>query len=321
MLNLANEIIHGYRLEQDSQLAIFKDAPLDQLCAGANEIRKNLCGNHVDLCTIINGRAGKCSENCKFCAQSAHHHTSCEEYDMLSPQDFLKDCLAKDEAGVHAYSIVTAGRSVEGQDLDTLVDSYRLLHQHTSMRLCASHGLISQEAFYRLKEAGVTMYHSNIETSRRYFPEICTTHTFEDKLEEISRAQKAGLMVCSGGIIGMGESFEDRLDMALTLAQLKVQSIPLNALIPVKGTPLEALPLLTREEILRCVAAFRYINPTAYIRIAAGRSYFEDGGRALFMAGANATITGDMLTTVGNNMAQDREMLASMGFDIERRQS
>jgi len=160
------------------------------------------------------------------------------------------------------------------------------------------------------------MYHSNIETSKRYFPKICTTHTWEDKLEEIRLAKEAGLTVCSGGIIGMGETFADRVDMALSLAKLEITSIPINALMPVAGTPLEDLPHLTEDEILRTIAMFRYINPTAYIRMAAGRGYFPDGGKKIFQSGANATITGDMLTTVGNNTAQDKEMLTSMGFEI-----
>ncbi|MCR5665561.1 MAG: biotin synthase BioB [Eubacterium sp.] len=317
-MKLANEIIAGRRLGRDDDLSFFETTPVDELCEGANHIRMRLCGNHIDLCTIINGRAGRCFENCKFCAQSAHHHTACNEYEMLTPREFLHDCLAKDAAKVHAYSIVTAGRTVEGDDFDTLLESYRLMHKHTDMRLCASHGLLEQDAFFELKKAGVSMYHSNIETSRRFFPEICTTHTFEDKLTEIARAKTAGLEVCSGGIIGMGETFADRVDMALTLAELEITSIPINVLMPVPGTPLGHNKPLSNEEVLRTLTMFRYVNPTAYIRIAAGRGQFPDGGRKLFTSGVNATITGDMLTTVGNNMSQDREMLSGMGFDIER---
>lgn len=314
---LANEIINGKRLTRNDNLEVLITAELDELCNGANKIREKLCSNHIDLCTIINGRAGRCSENCKFCAQSSFHNTTCEQYDMLDIDTILKDCTNKVNSGVHAYSIVTAGRTVEGKELDKLIEIYKLLHNmFPNIRLCASHGLLSKEAFVRLKESGVSMYHENIETSKANFNNICTTHTYEDKIEEIKMAKEAGLTVCSGGIIGMGETWEDRLDMAISLYELNITSIPINALIPVKGTAFEKLTPITEDEILRTVAIFRYINPTAYIRIAAGRNYFKDGGKKLFMSGVNATITGDMLTTVGNNTAEDKEMLLSMGFEI-----
>lgn len=317
MKALANEIIGGRRLCREDDLSHLITADLDELCAGADAIRQAFFQNRADLCTIINGRSGRCSEDCKFCAQSAHHATDCEVYGMLDAETVLADCKKREAAGVHHYSIVTAGRTVQGKELDKVVEIYRLLHANCRIRLCASHGLLSPEAFRRLKEAGVERYHCNLETSRRYFPFICTTHTFDDKLREIRLAGEAGLQVCSGGIIGMGETWEDRIDMALCLSELKVCSIPLNALIPLKGTPLGDRPRLTEEEILRTVALFRYLNPEAEIRMAAGRSYFADGGRRLFQSGLNAALTGDMLTTVGNNTAQDREMLLSMGFELE----
>lgn len=319
MKKLAQEIIDGRRLTRADDLTIFLQANLDELAQGADAIRASLCSNHVDLCTIINGRAGRCSENCKFCAQSAHHHTTCEEYSLLPAETVLEDCKKKEASGVHAYSIVTAGRTVEGEELDKLVGIYELLHKECpSLRLCASHGLLSAEAFQKLRAAGVVMYHENIETSRRNFPNICTTHTYEDKEREIHMAKEAGLTVCSGGIIGMGETWEDRIDMAVSLSEMQVESIPVNALIPVKGTSFEKLTPITEDEIIRTIAIFRYLNPTAYIRMAAGRNYFKDGGKRVFCSGANATITGDMLTTVGNNTAQDKAMLTEMGFDISR---
>lgn len=313
---LTKEIIDGRRLGRADDLTIFATAPLSELCEGANEIRNALCGGKADLCTIINGRAGRCSEDCKFCAQSAHHATNCEEYDMVEEEIVLKDCLEREADGVHAYSIVTAGRLVEGEELDRLVEIYRKLRIQTDMRLCASHGLLSEAALSRLKDAGVEMYHCNIETSERNFPNICTTHSYEDKIREIRRAQEAGLKVCSGGIIGMGETFDDRVDMAVSLSELNVKSIPINVLQPIPGTPFENLEQLEREEILRTVAMFRFLNPEAWIRIAAGRVLFPEGGRELFLSGANATITGNMLTTTGNNTAQDKEMLTGLGFQI-----
>lgn len=316
MKTLAEEIINGRRLGRDADLSIFAAAELNDLCEGADKIREALCGSAVHLCTIINGRSGRCSEDCKFCAQSAYNHTGCDTYEMLDKETVLEDCKKREDAGVNSYSIVTAGKAVEGKELDKLVEIYKELKENCGISLCASNGFLTKEAFIRLKEAGVSTYHCNIETSKANFHNICTTHSYEDKIEEIKLAKSVGLKVCSGGIIGMGESFDDRIDMAVSLSELGVLSIPINILIPIKGTPLGDLEPLSKDEILRTVAMFRFINPTAYIRIAAGRNYFEDGGRILFKSGANAAITGDMLTTIGNNTSQDIEMFREMGFKI-----
>lgn len=321
MITLADEIIAGRRLNKNDDLSLLVNADLEELCQGADKIRKELCGNKMDLCSIINGRGGRCSENCKFCAQSAHHHTNCDNYGFLDQEQLMEGCDHAYKQGINRYSIVTAGRTMEGADLEKAISAYQAMHEaYPDMILCASHGLMKGEDLKRLREAGVTMYHANVETSERFFPQICTTHTYEDKKTEIRLAKEAGLTICSGGILGMGETWEDRIDMALFLAELEVSSIPLNFLIPIPGTPLEHVEKLTPDEITRIVAIFRYINPTAYIRLAAGRSYFEDGGERLFRAGANATLTGDMLTTVGNNTTQDREMLSAMGFQLKPKQ-
>lgn len=316
MLQLAQKIIDGYRINRQEDVSFFLTANLNELCQGANQIRRHFFGNKVDLCAIINGRSGRCSENCKFCAQSGHHKTGIAEYDLLDTSVILEDCKKHEKEGVHRYSIVTAGRSLEGKNLDKLLSAYRRMKDECRIQLCASHGLLSEEAYVALKEAGVTMYHENIETSRRFFPNICTTHTYDDKVRCIGLAKKAGLEICSGGIIGMGETWEDRIDMAFSLWELKVDSIPINALMPIKGTPLENRKLLTEEEILRTVAVFRYINPTTHIRLAAGRAIMTNSGEKAFFAGANATITGNMLTTSGNNIKQDKDMLRKLGFDL-----
>lgn len=313
---LALEIIKGRRLTRKDDLSFFAEADLEELCRGANQIRLSLCGNNIDLCSIINGKSGRCSEDCRFCAQSSHFHTDIEEYDLLSVESILADCRKHVQKGVHRYSIVTAGRELKGKDLKTACEAYRKMNEECEIGLCASHGLISEEALAALKESGVSMYHENIETSKRNFPNICTTHTYEDKIKGIRSAKKAGLKVCSGGIIGMGETFDDRLDMALSLAELEIESIPINALTPIKGTPYENLEPLAEEEILRTIAMFRFINPTARIRLAAGRRLMEDSGRRAFLSGANATITGDMLTTSGNSIDEDKEMLIRMGFRL-----
>lgn len=320
MLTLTREVLAGRQLCADDDLQSLVDADLRELTDGADEIRKKFCGSRVNLCSIINGRGGLCGEDCRFCAQSAHHHTGCREYGIPELSTFTGECRRAAENGLDRFSIVTAGRTLEGEDLEKLLAAYRAMHEaFPDMTLCASHGLMTEEDLKKLKHAGVTVYHANLETSEEFFPRICTTHTYEDKLLEIKRARMAGLSVCSGGILGMGENWRDRLQLALLLARLEVSSIPLNFLIPIPGTPLGGQRRLERDEILRIVAIFRHINPKAWIRIAAGRNYFDNGGAALFSSGANASITGDMLTTVGNSTAQDREMLKSMGFVLKDR--
>ena len=313
---LAERIIRGERLDRRDDLSMLVELNLETLCRAADQVRRALCGDRGELCTIVNGRSGRCSEDCRFCAQSCHYHTGAEEYPFLPVQEIVEEGKRNEAAGVHRYSIVTAGRGIHGRELDHALEAYRRLREETGLGLCASHGLQTREEFQAMKEAGVTRYHANLETSRRNFPNICTTHTYEDKLENIRRAKEAGLEVCSGGILGMGESWEDRIDMALDLWGLGVVSIPLNLLTPIPGTPLAQQPLLKDDEVCRSVAIFRLLNPTAWIRMAAGRRRFADGGKLLFRCGANAAITGDMLTTTGTGIAEDRTMFAQLGYQI-----
>ena len=316
---ISEDIIRGRRLNRSDDVSFLIDGDLDSLRRAANRIREALCGNRVDLCTIINGRSGGCSENCKFCAQSAHNHTGTQVYSFLSADEIVAECRKNERNGAHKFSIVTAGRSLSAQDFDRAVHAYhRMQEDCPNIHLCASHGFLTEEQFRILKANGVTMYHENIETSRRFFPFICTTHTYEEKIECIKAVQRAGLAVCSGGILGMGETWEDRLDMAFDLAELHIDSIPLNALMSIPGTPLEGRKTLSEEDILRSIALFRFINPTADIRLAAGRNLMQECGKQAFFSGANATITGDMLTTSGNNTEMDRRMLTESGFDISR---
>ena len=316
MKKLAVEIISGRRLNRRDDLAVFLTADLEELRAGADQIRQALCGDRADLCTISNGRSGRCSEDCKFCAQSCHYGTQVEEYPFLPLEKIVAECRRNEAGGVHRFSIVTAGRSLKGMELEQALEAYARLHRESGLKLCASHGLQTEEEFRRMKEAGVERCHANLETSRRYFPQMCTTHTYEDKVTNIQRARAAGLEVCSGGILGMGESWEDRLDLAVSLAELEISSIPLNLLRPIPGTPYEGMEPISNEDVLRTVAFFRYINPTAWIRMAAGRGQFPDGGAELFRSGANAAITGDMLTTTGTSMAGDRAMLLGLGYQV-----
>ena len=316
-LTLAQQIIDGRRITRGDDLGFFLACGLDDLGEGADRIRAALVGNKVDLCSIINGRSGRCPEDCKYCAQSAHHHTSCEVYDFLPEEQILEVCRMNEREGVDRFSIVTAGRALTGEEFEKAIRAFEAMRGVCRIDLCASMGFLTAGQLHRLHMAGVTSYHHNIETSRRFFPSICTTHSFDMKIETLKMVKAEGMWACSGGIIGMGETWEDRLDMAVTLAEVGVDSIPINALMPIPGTPLEGLPRLTEAEILRTIAFFRYINPTAEIRLAAGRALLTNDGERAFRSGASATLTGNMLTTAAcATIRSDRRMLEEMGRHV-----
>lgn len=317
MTTLADEIIAGRRISRQDDLNMFLTCNLRELCEGADRIREHFIGDKVDLCSIINGRSGKCPEDCKYCAQSAHNRTSCEIYDFLPEEKLVDACKLNESEGVDRFSIVTSGRALSGEEFEKAIHAYETMHAKCKIDLCASMGFLNAEQLHRLHEAGVTSYHHNIETSRRNFPNICTTHTYEQKIETLKLVKEEGMCACSGGIIGMGEAWEDRLDMAISLAELGIDSIPINALMPIEGTPLENQPQLTEDEILRTIAFFRYINPEANIRLAAGRALLTNDGELAFQAGASATITGNMLTTAAcATIRSDKQMLESLGRDV-----
>jgi biotin synthase len=313
---LAQEIIDGRRITREDDLSVFLTCDLQELCQGADKIREHFVGEIVDLCSIINGRSGHCPEDCKYCAQSAHNHTNCEVYDFLPEEQILEACKMNEREGVHRFSIVTSGRALTGEEFDKAIHAFETMHRECDIDLCASMGFLDEEQLHRLHEAGVTSYHHNIETSERNFPNICTTHTYQQKIETLKKVKAEGMCACSGGIIGMGETWEDRLDMAVSLAELGIDSIPINALMPIKGTPLENEKQLTEDEILRTISFFRYINPEANIRLAAGRALLTNDGEIAFQSGASATITGNMLTTAAcATIRSDKEMLAALGRD------
>ncbi len=316
-LTLAQEIIDGRRLTRADDLSYFLTCNLTELCEGADRIREARIGEKVDLCSIINGRSGKCPEDCKYCAQSVHNHTNCEVYDFLPEEDIVAACRVNEQEGVDRFSIVTAGKALTGEEFEKAIHAYETMHRECKIDLCASMGFLNAEQLHRLHEAGVTSYHHNIETSKRNFPNICTTHTYDMKIETLKLVKEEGMCACSGGIIGMGETWEDRLDMAISLAELGIDSIPINALMPIPGTPLEGQEQLSEADILRTIAFFRYINPDANIRLAAGRALLTNDGETAFQAGASATITGNMLTTVAcATIRSDRNMLESLGRDV-----
>lgn len=317
MISLAREIIAGRRINREDDLSIFLNCDLEELGKGADMIRAHFVGDKVDLCSIINGRSGRCPEDCRYCAQSAHNHTECEVYDFMPKEQIVEACKFNESQGVDRFSIVTAGRALTGEEFDKAIDAYETMKNECRIDLCASMGFLSREQLKRLHEAGVNSYHHNIETSKRNFPNICTTHTYDMKIATLKMVKEEGMYACSGGIIGMGETWEDRLDMALSLSEVGVDSIPINALMPIKGTPLEGMERLTEDEILRTIAFFRYMNPKADIRLAAGRALLTNDGEKAFKFGASATITGNMLTTVAcATIASDKKMLTELGRDV-----
>ncbi|MDF2499579.1 MAG: biotin synthase [Anaerosporomusa subterranea] len=311
---LKSAILTGYRVTKPDALQLCSEL-LDELCSAANELREHFCGNAFDICTIINGKSGRCSENCKYCAQSGHYCTEVEEYPLLASDTILKEANYNHTRGILRFSIVTSGRNLSDTEMDEVCESYRAIQENCDISICASHGLLSFKQFQQLKAAGVSRYHNNLETSRRNFPNICTTHTYDDKIQAIKNAQAVGLAVCSGGIMGLGETMEDRIDMALDIRDLGIKSIPVNVLNPIKGTPFESLPKLADEEVRRIIAIFRFILPDGAVRLAGGRGLLADKGKAAFQSGANAAISGDMLTTSGISISDDMAMLKDLQFE------
>lgn len=313
MLQMKDKIIGGYSITKEEVMELV-DAELEELCKAADEIRKFFCGDGFDICTIINGKSGRCSENCKFCAQSSFYDTKVESYPLLGTKTCLEEAKYNDAKGVLRYAVVTSGKALNDEEIEQLCETYTVIDKETNMKLCASLGLLNEEQYSRLKEAGVTRIHNNLETSRRNFPNICTTHTYDEKLLSIKAAQKAGLHVCSGGLMGLGESMEDRIDMAFELKALDIHSVPINMLSPISGTPYGDRDPLTVEQMRRIVAIYRFILPDASIRLAGGRGLLEDKGRRCFQSGANAVISGDLLTTSGMTIDADMEMIRGLGF-------
>lgn len=316
VLDIKEKVINGYNITKEEALKLY-NSPLDELTESANEIRKYFCGNKFDICTIINAKSGKCSEDCKYCAQSIFYNTNIDEYPILEKEKILKDAKNNDENGILRYSLVTSGRCLTDSEIENVCDIVREIKNNTNIQVCVSLGLLKEEQFKKLKEAGVTRIHNNIETSRQYFNSVCTTHTFDDKLETIKAAQRAGLTVCSGGIMGIGESISDRIDMAFTLRDIGINSVPINMLNPIPGTPYENLKPLTINDMKRIVAVYRFILPKASIRLAGGRGLMKDSGKECFTSGANAAISGNMLTTSGITIETDLKLLEELGYKKE----
>ncbi len=302
--DLADKIIDGYEITKEEALELY-DAPLDELRESASKITSHFFKEAIELCCISNGKCGKCSENCKFCSQSRYYNTEIQQSVLKSVDEFFKEAQANDKRGVHRFSIVTAGVRLSKAELKTIAQAYKKISSELKISCCGSLGLLDYDDFVMLKESGLKRYHNNLETSPNFFKEICTTHTMKQKEDTIALAKKAGLEICSGCILGMGESVEDRVDIALELRKLQVDSTPINILNPIKGTPLENRPTVHPDEVRRTIALFRHVLPKTVLRLAGGRLIIQKYFTDLYKYGINAEITGDMLTTAGLAVADD----------------
>lgn len=302
--DLADKIIDGYEITKEEALELY-DAPLDELRESASKITSHFFKEAIELCCISNGKCGKCSENCKFCSQSRYYNTEIQQSVLKSVDEFFKEAQANDKRGVHRFSIVTAGVRLSKAELKTIAQAYKKISSELKISCCGSLGLLDYDDFVMLKESGLKRYHNNLETSPNFFKEICTTHTMKQKEDTIALAKKAGLEICSGCILGMGESVGDRVDIALELRKLQVDSTPINILNPIKGTPLENRPTVHPDEVRRTIALFRHVLPKTVLRLAGGRLIIQKYFTDLYKYGINAEITGDMLTTAGLTVADD----------------
>jgi biotin synthase len=318
---LGQQVLDGGQISRDEALWLInleRSADILDLLSWANRIREKFKGNKIHLCSIVNAKAGACSENCSFCAQSSHYQTGSPKYGFVDPEPVAEAAEEANQNSVTAVGLVAAWKGLnEGPLLDEVCARVRELKAGGKTRPDVSLGIIkSQRVADRLKEAGVECYGHNLESSRRFFPQTCTTHTFEDRLETIGHLKKAGIKICSGGIIGMGEAREDRCDLAFELKAIGANVVPVNILNPIPGTPFaknEPLPVM---EILKTIACFRFILPRQEIMIAGGRTVnLRDAQSMIFMAGASALMVGNYLTTLNQPVEKDLQMLKDLGLD------
>ncbi|MBU2102720.1 MAG: biotin synthase BioB [Candidatus Omnitrophota bacterium] len=284
--------------------------PLGELVNAANKVREKHIGLKLESCSIMNTKSGLCSEDCKFCAQSARHASSALTYPLKSTQEIIASAVRAKEIGAVRFCIVVSGRAASAAEVEKIITAVREIKKKVKIRICTSLGILSREQLACLQEAGVSRYHHNIETSPAYFSKICTTHSLREKIKTIKAAQAVGLEVCSGGIIGMGETWFDRISMAFLLKELNVDSIPINALVARPGTPLASLAPLACSDVIRTIAIFRLILKDKEIKLAAGREQIlRDFQGLAFMAGANSMIVGGYLTIKGRAVCDDQKFI------------
>jgi len=305
-------------IDKEYALELSRAAGLDifKLFYLANLTRVKSRGNKVDLCSIVNAKSGACPEDCSFCAQSVHSRTDVKAYPLITEEKILEAAVSAKKFGAKRFCVVTSGRKVSGKEIENIC-SFVSNIKNLGLLPCATLGMLSLSELEMLKEAGLHRYHHNLETSEAFFKEICTTHTFREKIKVIEAAKSLSLSVCSGGIFGIGESWEDRIDMAFALKDLRVNSVPINFITPVYGTPLGDTELLNPMEALKIISIYRLILPESEIRICGGRpNTLRDLNSYIFMAGADGLLIGNYLTTSGRNPEDDLQMIKDMGLEI-----
>lgn len=310
---------HDELLDASSALAVLEcdDQDLPEILAAANAVRLKKFGHTVRLCSIINGKSGKCGENCRFCAQSGHYKGKANFYPLLSKEELLASYDEAAENPIRNFSIVTSGGALSHKDIEQIC---KTLTQRPNGKInwCGSFGCLELPELELLKAAGLKRYHHNLETSRSFYPQICTSHDYQIRVDTVKRAKSIGLEVCSGGLLGLGESNAQRVEFALELATLEVDEIPLNFLIPIPGTPLENQPICQPTEILKTIAMFRLTNPKAGIRLAAGRVHMGHLQSMIFYAGCSSMMIGPLLTVAGGSPQEDLKMIKDLGLKILR---
>lgn len=317
IIEYAEKVLKGGEITRNEAIELINVPDQDTmlLLAMADRIRQRFNGDEVDVCAIVNARSGRCPENCKFCAQSVHHNTGVQEYPLLSADELVSAAKKAKDAGAVRFSIVTSGRGQsKADDFENILEALRKIREEVGIEVCTSLGILTLEQALELKAAGVTRYHANIETAPSHFPDVCSTHTYEDKMSTIQAAKDAGIRVCSGGILGLNETPEQRVEMAFELKRLQIDSVPLNLLNQIPGTPFADNKSLTALEILRAFAVYRFILPRALIRTAGGREVNLRDLQALALnGGMNGIMVGGYLTTGGRRPEDDKVMLEDLG--------
>lgn len=308
-------VIDGGELtEEQACRLVTKD--LEELASAADEIRRHFCGDGFDICGVMSAKGGRCSENCKFCSQASCSSSVVESFALRDKVEMLEAAKRSEEQGAVRFSLVVSGRRLSDREIEQACDGIRLIREQTGILVCVSFGLLEKEDFLKLKDAGVTRIHNNLETSREHFQELCTSHTYEEKIQTVLAAKEAGLEVCCGGIIGIDDTMQDRIRLALEIRKLDVQSVPVNLLKPVQGTSFADRAPISEEEACRTISIFRFLLPKTSIRLAAGRTFLSDRGKRIFESGCNAAITGDMLTVNGVDYVGDMKLMEQLGYEV-----
>ena len=316
MENLIEKVLAGGMLT-DAEAYSLCDIPSHELREAAAKVTAKFCPRVFDSCSIVNARSGKCSENCKWCAQSAHYRTGCEEYPLIDREKCMHAARLNHKAGVRRFSLVASGKAVKGETLKKITVMLREIREQLGISTCDSLGLLDRDEMRQLYDCGVRRYHCNLETAPSHFATLCTTHTIEDKLRTIEYAHELGTEVCSGGIFGMGETKMQRIEFALTLRRARPSSIPINFLSPIPGTPLENAEPLSDDEILDTIAIFRLVHPHTQLRFAGGRKRLSrEIQLEALRIGINSGVVGDLLTTIGSTVDEDRRLIDDAGYEF-----